>query len=312
MTGFVYHPDYLKHASFFDHPENPERLNALITYLKENELWDKLEHITPEPADVKWIEEIHSGNYISYVKKACEEGISYLDGDTYLCRESYSIALLAASGVLSAVEGIMNKKIKNAFCAVRPPGHHAEKNAGMGFCIFNNIAVGARYIQKKYEIERVAIIDWDVHHGNGTQNSFYDDDTVLYISLHQYPHYPGTGNRYELGTGKGDGFTLNFPMPSGAGDDEYLKVFDEELIPSLNNFEPQFILISAGFDAHANDPLSGIALTDDAYEQMSELLLESAKKNADGRLISVLEGGYNLRVLGKTIGLHIQKLIDYG
>jgi len=311
MTGFVYHPDYLKHASFYDHPENPERLNAITGHLKEEGLWDKLEHIDPTPAAIKWIEEIHARNYIDYVKTACEKGITNLDGDTYIASKSYDVALLAAGGVLSAIDRVMDKKVDNAFCAVRPPGHHAEKNAGMGFCIFNNVAIGARYLQKQYEIQRVAIIDWDVHHGNGTQNSFYDDDSVLYISLHQFPHYPGTGNRYESGTGKGEGFTLNFTMPSGSGDEEYLKAFETDLIPALHNFEPQFIIISAGFDAHINDPLSGIALTDNAYELMSEMLLNAAKKNSEGRLISVLEGGYNLSVLGKTIGLHIKKLMDF-
>ncbi|RKY86637.1 histone deacetylase [candidate division KSB1 bacterium] len=311
MTGFVYHPDYLKHIPLFNHPENPERLNAIVSRLKETGQWEKLVHITPEPAEDKWIEEIHSRNYRKYVKDACKKGVTYLDGDTYISSDSYDIAVLAVGGVLSAVDGIMDDKMKNGFCAIRPPGHHAEKSAGMGFCIFNNVAIAARYIQKKYSLERIAIVDWDVHHGNGTQNSFYTDDSVLYVSLHQFPHYPGTGNKYETGAGKGEGFTLNFPMPAGSKDDDYLEIFREKLIPSLNNFEPQFILISAGFDAHQKDPLSGIFLSDSAYEEMTEMLLEVSEKKSQGRLLSVLEGGYNLNVLGNVISLHIQKLMEY-
>jgi acetoin utilization deacetylase AcuC-like enzyme len=200
--------------------------------------------------------------------------------------------------------------VNNVFAAVRPPGHHAEKTQAMGFCIFNNIAIAARYLQKKYKLEKIFILDWDVHHGNGTQHSFEDDPTVFYCSLHQYPHYPGTGAARERGTGAGEGFTLNIPMSAGSADEEYLTAFEEKVILAADSFAPDFVLISAGFDAHQDDPLAGIRLSDDIYYQMSKTMKEISERHCSGRLISFLEGGYNLSALARSTAAHLKALME--
>ncbi|MEK6571258.1 MAG: histone deacetylase, partial [Bacteroidota bacterium] len=213
MTAFIYHDDYLKHKTGFMHPEHEGRLIAIIDHLQKTDLWDSLLHITPSPADREWIFKVHTPDYVKFVQEMCERGATVLDqGDTHVCRESYDVALLAVGGVIAGVDAVMDGRAKNAFCAVRPPGHHAESSRAMGFCLFNNIAVGARYVQEKHGVGRVAIVDWDVHHGNGTQEIFYKDPSVLYISTHQYPFYPGTGSASEKGEGRGEGFTVNVPL----------------------------------------------------------------------------------------------------
>jgi len=225
--------------------------------------------------------------------------------DTGICPESFEVALLSVGGVLTAIDRIMEGEVERAFCAIRPPGHHAERERAMGFCIFNNVAIGARYLQERYAIERVLIIDWDTHHGNGTENAFLTDPTVFYASIHQYPHYPGTGARLDKGVGEGEGYTLNIPLPAGSGDKEYIAAFQDILLPTAHAFSPQFILLSAGFDAHRDDPLSGMFLTEDGFEELTHLILELAQKNCQGRLVSVLEGGYNLIALSRSVERHL-------
>jgi Deacetylases, including yeast histone deacetylase and acetoin utilization protein len=308
-TGLVFHKDYLLHNAGIAHPERPERLKSIMGYLSDIQLLEQLERIDPYPAEVEWIATIHTLDYIEYVKHACENGVHYLDFDTGICADSYRIALLAAGGAMAAADAVMNKKIDNVFCAVRPPGHHAEQNRARGFCLFNNIAILARYLQRQHQLEKILIVDWDVHHGNGTQNAFYDDSTVFYFSIHQWPHYPGTGLQREKGIDRGEGFTLNVPLTAGHGNDTYIDAFQHQLVPALQNFKPDFILISAGFDAHFSDPLAGMQLTDSGYRQLTEIVAEIADQFCQGRIISLLEGGYDLEVLARSVAIHIEVLL---
>lgn len=224
------------------------------------------------------------------------------EGDTHAVRESFEAALLAAGAVNTAIDAVLQSKVGAAFCAVRPPGHHAERDRAMGFCLFNNVAIGARYAQRMHRIERVAILDWDVHHGNGTQHIFEADPTVFYISLHQYPFYPGTGAREERGVGEGEGFTLNIPLPAGTGEARYLEAFRNEIVPALQDFKPELLIISAGFDAHRDDPLANMMLTESSYGKMTEQVMGIAP------IVSVLEGGYNLDALARSAEAHIVQM----
>jgi acetoin utilization deacetylase AcuC-like enzyme len=231
--------------------------------------------------------------------------------DTAVCIKSYEVALRAVGGSIALCDEIMNGNAIHGFGTLRPPGHHAEYDYAAGFCIFNNIAIAAKYLQNKYSIKKIAIIDWDVHHGNGTQHSFEKDDTVLYISLHQFPHYPGTGSKHETGKSKGKGFTLNFPMPAGSGDREYLDIFNMEIIPALISFKPEVILISAGFDAHKSDPLSSIKLSTETYGTFTKMLIDVADTFSEGRIIGLLEGGYNLNILGECVNEVISAFVNH-
>ncbi len=221
---------------------------------------------------------------------------------------SYRAALQAVGGTLAAIDAVMDGRVANAFCAVRPPGHHAEPSRAMGFCLFNNVAVGARYAQQRYGLGRVLILDWDVHHGNGTQAAFYEDPTVLYVSLHQYPWYPGTGSAEEVGTGPGEGYTLNLPMAAGRGNDEYRTAFELRIQPAVREFSPDFVLISAGFDAHRDDPLAMMNVTEAGYRAMTESVKDWASTTAQGRIVSCLEGGYNLTALADSVEAHVRCL----
>jgi acetoin utilization deacetylase AcuC-like enzyme len=311
LTGFIYHEDYLKHKTGLMHPEHEGRLLAVIDHLKKSDLWDELLHVTPSPTDAKWILKVHTATHLNFVREMCEQGDTVLDreGDTQVCRESYVVALLAVGGVLAATDALMSGKAKNAYCAVRPPGHHAKSSRPMGFCLFNNVAVGARYAQEKYRLKRVAIIDWDVHHGNGTQEIFYEDPSVLYISTHQYPFYPGTGAAEERGAGKGKGFTLNIPLRAETDGEDYVKLFKEKVLPALEDFKPNFLFISAGFDAHKDDPLAGLLLDESTYAEITRMLVGVAEKLCDGRIVSVLEGGYDLQALPRCVEAHLQELM---
>lgn len=311
--GLVYHPDYLKHNSGPGHPESPDRLRAIMDELEANGLLARLMTIQPGAASTRWVEKIHSPQYIDYVRQMCWEGHRYLDSlDTGICPDSYDVALLAVGGALAASDMVMEGRIKRAFCALRPPGHHAERDRAMGFCLFNNIAIATRYLQEHHDIQKILIVDWDVHHGNGTQAAFYDDPTVFYFSIHQYPHYPGTGSRAERGMDNGLGFTLNVPVPPGSGDKDYISAFEKELLPQAEEFDPDFILISAGFDPHRDDPLSSINLSEEGFSKLTEMVIDLAEKTCEGRVISLLEGGYNLKALSNSVKEHIKALLNRG
>jgi acetoin utilization deacetylase AcuC-like enzyme/formylglycine-generating enzyme required for sulfatase activity len=309
-TGFVYDDIYLEHKTTPGHPESPQRLVAIVERLKASGLYPELLVLSPESAAREWIETVHSPHYIERVKASCKKGVAYLDSlDTPISEKSYEVALMAAGGVLTAIDAVMQKKVTNAFCAVRPPGHHALSDRAMGFCIFNNIAIGTRYLQKKYKLHKVLIVDWDVHHGNGTEATFYDDLTVLYFSVHQYPFYPGTGRQTDKGSGKGLNYNINVPLPAGSGDDDYLKVFREKLEPAALSFSPDFVLISAGFDACKGDVLGGMNVTPQGFAQLTQIVKSIAEKCCEGRLVSVLEGGYDLDMMSASVEEHIRVLM---
>ena len=309
-VGFFYHPDYLKHDTGMGHPERPDRLKSVVNHLLGVPEWHSLAHLQPEPATAEQIQLVHPAQYVKSVEQRCRTGEELLDqGDTRICLVSYDVALLAAGAVIGAVDRVLEGNLDSAFCSVRPPGHHAETSTAMGFCLFNNVAVGARHAQKKHGLQRVAILDWDVHHGNGTQEIFYDDASVLYISLHQYPFYPGTGAERERGSGKGEGFTVNCPMKAGSGEGEYLEAFQSRILPALDQFKPEFLMISAGFDAHKDDPLANIQLTDGSFEKMTALVTAAAKKHCGGKIVSVLEGGYDLGALARGVEVHVKGLL---
>jgi acetoin utilization deacetylase AcuC-like enzyme len=312
-TGYVYAQRYLLHDPGSWHPERPDRLKAIQSALEDSGLLELLVRLRPDYAPLKWVERLHDPNYIKRFKEACEQGRQIIDTqDCGISRQSYEIALLAVGGVLLAVDAVMKGEVDNAFAAVRPPGHHAERDRAMGFCFFNNVALGAVYALENYGLERVAIVDWDVHHGNGTQHLFEADPRVFYVSLHEDPQYcyPGTGYRREQGKGPGQGFNLNLPFPPHSGDEEYLEAINKEVLPRLRPFAPQLLFISAGFDAHASDPLAHMNLTRSGYRQMGRLLLDLAQETAGGRLITVLEGGYNLEVLEECVEDHLRLLLD--
>ena len=310
-TGFVYHPAYLDHDMGSGHPESPNRLRAIVGRLEQSGVLSRLIRIDPRPAQDEWITEVHAPAYVKKLKAvAPEEGQVSLDADTSMSPGSLPAAYLAAGGALAAADAIMAGRVQNAFCAVRPPGHHAERDRAMGFCLFNNVAIAARYFQKQHGLKRVMIVDWDVHHGNGTQHSFYEDPSILFFSTHQYPHYPGTGRSSERGEGKGEGMTLNVPLSGGQGDEEYEKIFQCLLVPAADAFKPDTVIISAGFDAHRDDPLAGMGLTEEGYASLTRIVTGIAQRHAQGRVLSCLEGGYNLQALAGSVEQHVRALLD--
>ncbi len=314
-TGYITHPDFLAHDTGKGHPESPKRLSVLDTHIfnpktKQSDLL-QLKTIVPlsRPDLYQWISEIHLTHYTDALKnKVPKTGHIYLDADTPYSPGSLAAAEMAISGVLTAVDQIMAGTLKNAFCALRPPGHHAEADHAMGFCLFNTVAVAARYIQKKYHLPKVFILDWDVHHGNGTQNTFYDDPSVFYLSCHQFPCYPGTGSAKEGGQGLGEGTTLNIPLHAGTKDSQLLRIFEKELPDALAAFQPDFILISAGFDAHRDDPLAALEISDSGFEEMTTIIRALAETHCQGRIVSCLEGGYNLDALARSVKKHLSVL----
>jgi acetoin utilization deacetylase AcuC-like enzyme len=310
-TGFVYHPDYLKHDMGPAHPESPERLRAIVSRIQETGTLSRLTRIDPFVASDDWISQVHSRSYVEELKRrAPTTGRVSLDPDTFVSPGSIPAAYLAAGGALAGVDAIVSGSVDHVFCAVRPPGHHAEHDHAMGFCLFNNVAIAARYAQQRYKLTRVLIVDWDVHHGNGTQHSFYRDASVLFFSTHQYPHYPGTGRASEVGEGGGKGSTINVPMAAGQGDDAYREVFETMLRPAADAFQPEFIIISAGFDAHRDDPLASMTLTEDGYADLTRMVLDMAKRHSQGRVLSCLEGGYHLPALAASVDRHLLAFLD--
>jgi acetoin utilization deacetylase AcuC-like enzyme len=310
-TGFVYDDRYLLHDTGEFHPESPERLRVICKRLSESGILEKLTLIEAYKANQKWIEMVHNIHYIMRFDEACISGFpDFEHPDNAICRDTYEVAYLAVGGVLRAIDMVMDGEIDNAFCAVRPPGHHAEVDKPMGFCYFNNVAIGARYVQKEYGIKRVAIIDFDVHHGNGTQHIFDRDPTVFYYSIHEHPSfaYPGTGREFEVGVGEGDGYTVNSPVLPGKGDEEYRRMIMQDLVPGIKKFQPEFLILSAGFDAHQSDLMSGTNLSTDGYDFVSEVIMNLANRFTDGKVVSVLEGGYNLDVLPILVENHIKML----
>ncbi|VVB70997.1 Histone deacetylase domain protein [uncultured archaeon] len=295
-TGIVYHPIYLQHETD-GHPEKKERLVAILDMIKSEAL--KVEYITPEPVTRDQIAAIHGERYIDQVRAISEHGGGYLDIDTILSRGSYDASLMAAGGAIAAVDATMNG-FDHAFALVRPPGHHAMPNRGMGFCIFNNVAIAAKHALGR-GLERVLIVDWDVHHGNGTNAIFYSERSVLYFSVHQYPHYPGTGKATDVGEDGAEGTKVNVPLPTGTGDEGYLMAFREILRPIALEYKPQAIIISAGQDPHKDDPLGGMRVTAAGFGAMAGAVKEVADICCQGKLAAVLEGGYNLQAQAEAI-----------
>ena len=301
--GFFYDEVFLQHKPPVGHPERPDRLRSIVHHLKSSGFWDSLDHRTPTPATEDHVLSVHTQKHLERIRQVCASGGGVLDeGDTHAVRGSFEAAMLAAGSVINAIDLVLGDQAAAAFCAARPPGHHAERDRPMGFCLFNNVAIGARYAQQNHAIERVAILDWDVHHGNGTQHLFEADPTVLYISLHQYPFYPGTGAHGERGIGRGEGYTTNFPLPAGTGDEQYLSIFKNDIVPALSRYEPGVLIISAGFDAHRDDPLGGMELTEGSFARMTDLVKGIAP------IVSVLEGGYNLEALAASVESHLNSL----
>ncbi|MGA1865376.1 MAG: histone deacetylase [bacterium] len=291
---------FLEHLQNVPHPESPRRLEVVHEYLLELEHHIPLTYITPRYASEKELALVHDPEYIQEIKNIrCFP--TYLDPDTPVTEQSFQAAVLAAGGLLEAVDTVIKVKASPVFALVRPPGHHAERGFAKGFCLFNNVALAARYAREQHGIKRVLICDWDVHHGNGTQHSFYNDPSVLYFSVHQYPHYPGTGHIKEIGAGPGEGFTINCPLPRGQGDKEYKAIFQKILMPVALEYQPEMILVSAGFDPYFDDPLAGMEVTDEGFAFMTSALMDIAASCCPGRIILTLEGGYHLHGIAKCI-----------
>ena len=309
-TALVHHPMYAKHNTGPGHPETPMRYERVMEALQgDAALWSSLVEITPEKASKGSIQAAHSPQHYKTVEEAFERGLDRLDADTVVSMQSFDVGLFAAGGAIAGVDAVMQGESGNAFVAVRPPGHHATAEHAMGFCLFNNVAVAARYAQNRYkEVERVAIVDWDVHHGNGTQGIFYVDPSIHFFSMHQYPWYPGTGSRGETGHGRGLGSTLNIPVKAQTRSAEQKRMFEAAIGDISSNFTPDLILISAGFDAHASDPLGQLLLDDEDYTSMTATVLQWAGEACGGRVVSCLEGGYNLDTLGGTVKSHVAAL----
>ncbi len=306
-TGFISAKSSFNHDTGDGHPENRYRIQSILERIKKRG-FSNLEWREPKKFDETYLTKTHNSVYIDEVKKAFpRKGKFFLDGDTVISPGSKEASYDAVSSIITAVDLVKNKKFKNVFCAVRPPGHHAEYDKAMGFCIYNNVAVGANYLIDKYNLQRVAIIDFDVHHGNGTQNIFYSNEKVLYISTHQYPHFPGTGASHEKGSHNN---IFNIPLPAGTNSDEYFDAY-EHVLKKLNEFQPEFIFFSAGFDAHKDDPLSNINLKSQDYFEITKRTLIASKDYCKGNIVSILEGGYNLNALAESTEEHIKALIEF-
>lgn len=308
-TALVYDGICKSHLTGPDAPERPQRYDAVLTALSKTAYFSELLPVKARMATDAEIRACHVTTYMSLARREIESGAKKLStGDTRICRDSLKCAYYAAGSACVAVDAVMSGKAKNSFCLTRPPGHHATADRGMGFCIFNNVGIAARYAQRRYRIGKVLIIDWDVHHGNGTQDIFYEDGTVFFFSTHQSPWYPWTGTVEETGHGQGLGATLNCPMLKGSGRREYLSAFLDRLAPAVDRFKPELILLSAGFDARMGDPLGRMQLTDQDYIDLTGVVMEMARNHAGGRLVSILEGGYSLTGLAAGAAAHCSRL----
>ncbi len=311
-TALITHPDFLLHDTGSFHPERPERMTSILSRLDmdghglEDATAGGWRRLAPSAADESQIKAVHDAAYFDAVAGWCEKGYKNLPtGDTTICPASEVVARLAAGAGARAVDAVLSREVDNVFCAIRPPGHHAESDRGMGFCIYNNAAVAARHAQSRHGAERVAILDWDVHHGNGTQEIFEDDPSVYYFSIHQSPLYPFTGMEWERGTGGGEGYTLNVPVSAGSGDEVFIDALGQRIVPAMREFQPDLFILSAGFDAHLDDPLSGTLVTDEGFRTMSRIVLDFAEDVCGGRMVSMLEGGYDLEALGRCVADHV-------
>jgi acetoin utilization deacetylase AcuC-like enzyme len=331
MVGFCTSPRFVEHDTGPHHPERPDRIRAICRAVREAGLVNSpdpfpdfsielglmpraagpLLELTPVPADEATVRLVHSFEHIERVRRACETSQTLDGGDTVVGPLSFEIAMLSLGSAITAADAVLRGDVRRAFSAGRPPGHHAEPDRAMGFCLFSNIAVVARHLQHSFGLQKIAIIDFDVHHGNGTQACVQDDPSIRFVSLHQDPTtcYPGTGFFWETGVGPGRGFTTNIPFHPGAGDADYLAAIDEKVIPALDAFQPEIILLSAGFDAHRDDPLAQINLSEDGFAQITRRLVDVANRHCGGRMVSLLEGGYNLVALGKSVVRHLEGMM---
>jgi acetoin utilization deacetylase AcuC-like enzyme len=311
-TGILTDTRFRRHDTGDGHLEARARLAVIDEALEASGLLQDCLRLEPQPATDAVIQFVHTHDYLTRLDAACRQGYPYIDvPDSAICPESFEIARLAAGGVVEAARRIAGGELKRAFCAVRPPGHHAERDRSMGFCLLNNIAIAACVLRSEFKFDRLAVLDFDVHHCNGTQHTFDADPAVLVISLHGHPNYlyPGTGFEDEVGIGPGHGYTMNIPFHPGAGDDDYREAFANRVIPEVGRFAPQMILVSAGFDAHADDPIGNLALSDDTFAWMTEVIVELAERHSHGRVLSVLEGGYNSEVLARCVPAHVRRLL---
>jgi acetoin utilization deacetylase AcuC-like enzyme len=310
-TGFIYSEKYLAHRTPQGHVEHPKRLEALLKAIDKDGLRNSLVFLKPYPADPEILEKVHDPVYLDSFRSAVAGGASHFKTrDCAISPESYEVALLAAGGVMAGVDAVMNRRVENVFCAVRPPGHHATRDAAMGFCFINNVAVGAAYARAVYGTERIFILDWDVHHGNGTQDLFDEDPLTYFCSFHEHPTFcfPGTGRRMERGKGAAEGTTLNIPLRPHAGDAEISELFDREVLPEIDRFRPDLIMISAGFDAHRDDPIADIELTEGSFGHMTRRICEAADRHCGGKIVSVLEGGYDRPAFVSSVIAHLRAL----
>ena len=310
MTLLIYDDIFLQHDTGYGHPENAKRLENTVKHLQSSGLWDKLRVEEPRAASVEEVMLVHPQSYLETIKQIADTGGGWLDGDTVVSRASYDAAIHAAGAPLTAIDLIMKGEEKNAFLSGTSAGTPRHTQEGMGFCLFNNVAIAAKYLQSKYRLEKILIVDWDVHHGNGTQDAFYNDPAVLYFSMHRYPFYPGSGRREEDGQGKGKGFNINVPISFDTMPERYIELFTDVMEQRVNQFVPEFIIISAGFDIYKKDPIGGLNLEIKDFGILTEIVRKSAERHCEGRIVSCLEGGYHLSDLPLCIEAHLKALFQ--